>query len=79
MGGCCLPFTPESLASVAKVIPWHHPSQLAHGTLADLGGATGMRSPTGPNSFIFTHAFTEKCPRQKSAPPKGNLGFTPDT
>ena len=45
-----------------------------------------MPPPTGPNSFIFTYVFTEKCPCQRLAspptrvgvPPMGNPGSTPD-
>ena len=34
------------------------------------GGVPGARPPMGPNSFIFAHIFTEKCPRQRSTPPQ---------
>ena len=40
-------------------------------SLADLHTKfSGARpSPTGPNSFVFTYIFTEKCPQQRSMPP----------
>ena len=38
--------------------------------LADLGGACPVHGPPmGPNSFVFTYIFTEKCPRRRSMPP----------
>ena len=37
--------------------------------LADLGGhARHMPPPMGPNSFILTYIFTEKCPHWRSMP-----------
>ena len=40
--------------------------------LADLEGvcAGRMATPMGPNSFIFAHIFTKKCPHQRSMPPQ---------
>ena len=43
-------------------------------TLADLRGRGGGRAgrtppPTGPNSFVFTYIFTQKCLCQGSMPP----------
>ena len=38
-------------------------------TLVDLGGMPGACPPTGPNSFVFTYIFVEKCPRRRSTPP----------
>ena len=35
----------------------------------------GTRPPTGPNSFVFTYIFTEKCPRWRPKPPQN--GSTP--
>ena len=33
--------------------------------------------PTGPNSFILTYIFVEKCLRRSLAPPTGNSGSAP--
>ena len=33
------------------------------------GGVPSACPPMGPNSFIFTYIFTEKCPHQRSTPP----------
>ena len=39
-------------------------------SLADLGGACPAHAPPmGPNSFVFTYIFTEKCPCWRSSPP----------
>ena len=35
------------------------------------GGAPGTCPPTGSNSFIFAHVFTEKHTCRRSAPPTG--------
>ena len=48
---------------------------------------SGTPPPTGPNSFIFTYVFTEKClcqrlappPKRVGAPPTGNPGSAPGT
>ena len=47
---------------------------------------SGMRPPTGPNSFVFTYVFTEKClcqrlvppPMRVGTPPMGNPGSAPE-
>ena len=37
--------------------------------VADPGGATGVRPPTGSISFIFAYVFAEKCMCRRLAPP----------
>ena len=39
------------------------------------GGVPAHAPPTGPNSFMFTYIFTEKCPRWRPKPPQN--GSTP--
>ena len=39
-------------------------------------GRAGTRPPTGPNSFIFAHIFTEKCPHWRPKPPP-KMGLHP--
>ena len=38
-------------------------------SLVDSGGAACACPPVGSNSFVFTDIFTEKCLRQRLAPP----------
>ena len=70
---------------VCKILKYN--SLYAHGTVADLHTkVSGARPPpTGPNSFVFTYHFTEKClcrrlvppPTRVGAPPTGNPGSAP--
>ena len=41
-------------------------------TLADLGGMPSTHPPMGPNYFIFTYIFSEKCLCWRSTPPNGS-------
>ena len=38
---------------------------------------SGAHPPTGPNSFIFTYVFTEKCLCQRLVPPPTRVGTPP--
>ena len=38
---------------------------------------SGARPPTGPNYFVFTYVFAEKCPCQRLAPPPTRVGTPP--
>ena len=55
----------ERFHEMRKKHLWIYPA------LADLRGGHAGRTPppTGPNSFIFTYIFTEKCPHWGSTPP----------
>ena len=74
-----------------SVIPSYFYMHKLHGhmvyhikSLADPGGATGMRPPPPPigsNSFVFTYVFAKKCPHRRlvlpnssAPPPTGNSG-----
>ena len=41
-----------------------------YNALADPGGATGTRPPTGSISFVFAYVFTKKCTWQRLVPPQ---------